>query len=678
MSEAQFEPVGEEALEQTGNSFRRHTIGSKEAIRVQRFFESMVKTADVIQKPFRGEWDKARKAYEGDVEKNVLSNMWRSKVDTQAAYMDSDVPRVRFYPAEASAVGTDMETHAKCDEAVNAYIFREQHFRRELGYVRHSADLTGVGFCVVRPDQTKGMPELVHLENEQVAVDPDAKNRMERAAWVAYCEAMSPEQLKELYPDVPIRKFNEVSGRPAEMLADELDSKIDPMDSGYFNRCKVWRIYSRNQAAMYDAEPAYDKESQPEHAAKIERFKDNPLATEPRRYVLLVEGMDGPLIDMDGWPDEFLCDDDEWPVMRLCYTENCDNVYGVTDYRHERALVQGIEDVLQDMIEKCSIEGLKLGGSEATRSKQDEINTFLSKKGVQFLSGIVDELGKPLVSVLDFKGLSQQDLTLLDTLIAMYDQVAMQPRAARGAESPGKTATATQIENDRQAARATVRLRKFEELISSASRLTMQMAHVMMPQMTRIYGKYGPVALATNLPLVNDVGVALDLNEENEYDVAWDIADKLMREHDYELINIGVEAIAGLELAATWQDWPEQASPGYKSLVLRGVRVNVERGSTQRSARMQKVSMFREVFAEMILPVATATGDMKFTVEAIEKVLDMMDINEFDKLVSMLKTAVQNPAVAPPTPGALPAGPPSDHQAGGKQVTDEEMLNAEV
>ena len=66
-----------------------------------------------------------------------------------------------------------------------------------------------------------------------------------------------------------------------------------------------------------------------------------------------------------------------------------------------------------------------------------------------------------------------------------------------------------------------------------------------------------------------------------------------------------------------------KAGAAIAGLLLRSVRVSVERGSTQRYARIQKVAAFRPIFTEMILPVANILQSPGAVIESIKKTRKM-------------------------------------------------------
>ena len=626
---------------------RRFRIGSERSHKVQRFFENIVIGAGELHPT--DDWDRARNAYSGDDIK-VMTNLWRSKVDTQASFLDSDPPKVRFHPPEFRSDDEVMKLRARLESGVYDYISREQGFLDSLHDMRHSADLTNVGFACLRPDYKKMLPELVFLDNEQVSVDAECGGKLANAGWVAYHEMTPPERLAELIDDIPLDVFreaatfkatkNDATGGSREKAQLVLDTETT------MNRCKVWRIFARNEYALYDTDPAESSSDEPDRQPQFKRFDSLRSDEEPRRYLLLVEGMKDPVVDIDGWPAEYLLDSGEWPIFLLAYNEKPGTIYGFTDYIHEKPVLQAIEKATRNLVEKMSIQGLKLGGRTGG-PEEKAVASWIEKTGVQYLPDALDAQGQPAVSVVDMGGLTQQDVTFFDKLIDIYDQVAMQPRAARGAETAEKTATATQIENERQAARNNDRLRKFEVIIGDIARVTMQMAHVMCKKMTVVRSSLGAVLDVAGGSALDATGMPLpDLDVVSEYEMTWDMAEQVLASPDTELVQLGVDAMVGVELAEGWNDWPDVVNSGMASLVLRGIWVNVERGSTQAHVRLQKAASFREVFATMIAPLAQTIGAPDAMVEAIDKVLGMMDLNEFTGIVNALKQSVAMAAQA--------------------------------
>jgi len=603
--------------------------------KVAKFYFGLIAQAE---KQPTVEWNKARAAYESEFTDKATdqqhANIWRAKVDTQAAFQDSEPAKVRFMPPEWAG-DEEAREEAECVEHVYSYLDREQGIRAQISRMGHSADVTNNGFVAVRFDQRKRLPGVFFLENDRVAIDGDCGGWLDRAEWVAYYEMIAAEDLAEWYPDVPFEALRDAARKNEEATTHDDGREADRVAtvSNSLQKCKVWRFFARGKAALYDREPATtpaDREGQPH----FERFRKRHGLEEPRRYLFLIEGVEVPLEDMDGWPPEYLLDTNEWPLEHLTNNRGYDTVYGHTDYRHERALLQELERAVTNIVARHGIDGLKLGGHPSLKDRAEEIKQWLQKPGVQFLPHMLDANGKPLIQPVETNALTQHDLAYISQLQEMYDQISMQPRASRGDEDPGKTATASQIESDWQNARNNFRLRQFEWAIANVARKVMQMARVTLRRLTWV-----------EVPRLPEDGGGYAVIEMLAAEANAALSDPAV---DADLIQVGVEAMVGPELSAYWQDWPtggiEQA--GRRRWALRNLRVSVERGSTQRSTRLQKVKAFVETYVQMILPVITQLGAIDAAIESASKVLSMQDLDEFDTIIASLRATLESAQAA--------------------------------
>ena len=618
-----------------------------------KFFSDLITGAHAEQR--EGEWTKAHEKYEDDAETPHMVNMWRAKIDTQAAFLNSEPAVLRFSVPTANVDDERAERRMKCEQAVYDYIFDEMGYQPILDQMAHSADITNVGFVAHQPDTDKWLPALLYLEPDQVAVDASCGANMGDAGWVAYLQYMSPDELHAQYPDVPLADFRRAAAmkgfqpkyaKDAEAEAARDRITEDGADAG-LKQCRIWRQYARGAYALYDRPP--DEEGKPVggepagSAARPGAAFETPEG-EAKRYLILVEGMDVPLVDIMRWPRELLLDKGEWPITKVAYNRARDSIYGFPDYRHEKQLLHEIERVVKDIAARHGMEGLKIGTARALDAKvKAGLKALLEQDGIQVLDDIIDEQGKQLVQVLDLPVLTTEDLTYLNTLIELYDQISMQPRAARGNEDPDKTATATQVETDLTAGRANMRLRRFEDALAEVAKKTMQMVHAMLPTLT----------------LVRPAGY------DEVLTLPWREAEMYLQQPGAELVTLGVEAIAGKD-TVEWMEMPEGDAKGFISMLLRSVRITVERGSTQRHARLQKVASFRQVLAEVLLPACAAIegGAPRVLAEAMKKILSMLGLQEFESITKELETIIESGQQAMADPLAAPGGSlPAPEQA---------------
>jgi len=633
-------------------------------IRTASFFQQILHTA---AKQLTEEWDEARSAYEGEpnADKRNRTNLWRGKIDTQAAYTDEQPPKTRIQPSPGLVNDEVAKNRAQCDEQVYAYLHRELEYRAEFGKMRHSADLTAVGVVAHYVDERRNMPAIRYLENEQVAIDGDCGGDLTKAGWVAYYEWVAPEILHRQYPNIPLEDLNKAARHASSLGADStanmsgdeaLKRQRAYAEAGeVLSKCKLWKMYCRGEYALYDQAPKADEQNE-EGKPHFERFRERHDMNEYRRYVELVEGYPEPLQDADDWPEAMALGYDEWPITVLRYNEAHNEFWPQTDWRYEQALCDDFEAATGDMCGRMALRGLKFAAREGCTLTAAKIRTIYETPGVDVIKGALDSQGNPYIKLMDRPELSDADLGFIDTLRELYTLVSGTPRVRTGSEEEEKTATATRIEAATGTARTNVRLRRFERALAESARKTMQIAHTILPRLTVVE----TFQSASGGPSVDAYGETVEGSIEPMHSprklrlrerVSWADAQELLRDPEAELVLLGVEAMVGADLAKWWQQ-------NVPLCVLRqNTRVTVERGSTQEHTRLERAATLREIFQTVLMPLAEATGDINVLIEAAKKILSLLDLEEFEGLVPQAR-AIAPPEEAPATEASTPPAEP--------------------
>jgi len=114
----------------------------------------------------------------------------------------------------------------------------------------------------------------------------------------------------------------------------------------------------------------------------------------------------------------------------------------------------------------------------------------------------------------------------------------------------------------------------------------------------------------------------------------WTVARERLREPGADLIYMGVDAMVGEEKAQHWDDEMPL------DLIRRSVKVTIERSSATRRENLEKVDVFAEkVWAVMLWPLVQQmmevdpTQAMKITASAVEKVVRMLDLDQYEDLI---------------------------------------------
>ena len=598
---------------------------------VQKFFEALVKQARPWSKD---EWEKAWKAYEGDAEKPKRANLWRMKVDTQGAYLDEQPPNVPVKPADGFVDDPMASARADAEEALYAYIYREMGYRGAIARARHTADVQNIGAVVHCVDMRRMMPDLKFLPTEQIAVDPDCRGSLKDANWVAWWEYVSPETLARDYEGLDLERLRTIATDTRVALEPDNERRLKEGAAEVQRvrkRCKLWRVFARNEYALYDSEPTTMAADADEEAGPHwERFRDRHGMREPRRQVLFVEGYDRPLSDTDQWDAAYALDWDEWPLHVLVHNEGEADLEGFTDYRHERRVLEYHEDALRAARQKAGLSSqLKIGGYQGCTMKGSEIRRIWSSPEVEFVPDAFTQDGRPRLAPIKFDGLSDADLAWIEALEKQHEQISGLPRIKQGGEGDYETATEAQIASESSTTLANVRLRAFERFQSDIASQTIAMAHVLLPQVSEV-----------EIPPVPGMDGVMPPQGELVRVPASALAAVLAQE-GVELVRLGVDAMVGEEKAAAW----DESVP--MEILRRSTVVAVERGSTQRRMRFEKVKLFAEVYERQMRPMIDKLAmvdpvmALDKEVAAARKVLELLDLEEFESLMPDMNAVMQ-------------------------------------
>jgi len=600
--------------------------------RLQAYVEALVQRGQ----PWPTEaWEKAWKAY-GDDEDGASqrANLWPGLVDTIGAMTDEQPAHIEFEPDDAWAGTEQAEGQAQAETAMFEYIRRECDVREAMGMARHTADVQGIGAVLLTVDPRRGLPMAKALGLEQVTIDPDARNRVEDANWLAYWEYVTPEEIAAQFPQVDLEAIRKVSqvGLPASGVAYR-----GPVVNGTLpgagqveersRRIRRYRLFLRNHYALYDEDPktASGPDAERPH---YERFRDRHGMNEPRRYIEFVPGLPAPLVDESKWPTALALDWDEWPIVFLSFAAGRDTVAGPSKYGQVEALLQYHDDAVGDAHTKSHLgNGSKCGGPPGSVLEAAKVAEFLGRKGPAYMPGWFDETGRAVAQPLSFPGVEQSDLAWIDLVRSTLTEIQGIPKIKQGNESEFSTATEAEIAADAATIRMNVRLRRFERFQSRVASQLVSMAHRAIPQLSvvdmppELWGAPGFENVNPSTGTLGGVPAAA--------------LPGLLAIEGVEIAMLGADMILPPHLVAFWPD-PGQVSD---DLLRRQTRASVEQGSTQRRAALQKVAAFQDVWQRILDPLAqmlamaNPMAAMQMRLGAAKKVLSMLNLQEFESLL---------------------------------------------
>ena len=605
------------------------------------FFSNLIKSGEAWPEK---EWDEARQAYEGDAKAPQRVNLWRSTIDTSLAFQLQTDPTIRIGPAEGLEGDEQSAGRAACDEAVVKYLWREMNFSAARLRVVKDARIPGLGFGRVCMDLRRMLPTIQHMDPEQVRVDPTCRGKMDDASWVAFYEYVSPDLLVRDRPGLDRERV----GKAASSAAGSLDDPdADATQQGvlrtsraevgkHMKRVRLWRVFLRNGAALYDKEPFGEKDE--EAGPHLERFRDKEGMTEPRRYIELLEGYDGPLLtDEDQWPEALALDYDAWPVKRLSFNEAYHRTAGFSDHRHTKTVEQYLESALGCGRREMALKhNGAIGVRTGDKRSEEELKALLETEGLKIVKDALGPDGQPLMDLL-FKdaGLSTQDIAWVTTLMDWHDLLSGVPKVGQGADpTRGVTATAADIAAEAMNARTEAQLRAIEAWDAEVVKQIQAMAHVTLRQLTSVEIVVPEQTVEvedpmTGMPAVDPTTFAPVTETIPEHPqvlwLPWVQASQVLTEQpEAQLVSLGVEAMVGPKLAQFWTDGEPL------SVVRRSTTVTVERGSTQRRTRERKVLLALELYKAVLAPIYQQTGRMDLLVKFADLVMDLQELkNDF-------------------------------------------------
>ena len=603
-------------------------------LRQAQFFMDLIKSGEVWPED---EWDKAREAYEGDAKTPQRVNLWRSTIDTSLAYQLQTDPTIRIGPAEGFEDDERSRGRASCDEALVKYLWREMGFGSERLRVIREARVIGLGFVRCCMDLRRMLPGIKHIDPEQVRVDPTCRGNMPKGQWMAFCEYVSPDLLAQDRPGLDFEKLRKASESAAGPKTDpdastsqaEQIAKSRVSVGSHLKRVRLWRLFLRNAAALYDKEPVGEKDE--EAGPHVERFRDKEGLTEPRRYVEIVEGYDGPAVaDEDAWPEALALDFDGWPIKRLAFNEAYHRVAGFTDHRHVKKIEEYLETALGSgnrsmTLKNCGAIGLPTGDMRS----ELELKATLEKEGLKIVKNALGPDGKPLMALLfQDAGLTVQDVSWAELLMTWHDLLSGVPKVKQGAEPDYGTATEADIASEAATARSEAQLRLIEAWDAEIVEQIQAMAHVTLRQLSSVEVVVPEQTIEVLRPqsvagVTYSVPMPETTPEHTEImdNLPWVVASQILTEQpDAQLVSLGVEAMVGRELAQWWVDGEPL------KVVRRSTQVTIERGSTQRRTRERKVLLALEMFRTVLAPVYERTGRTDLLVKFAELIFDLQGL----------------------------------------------------
>jgi len=640
---------------------------------VQKYFSALIKSA--VKWPTET-WEKAWMAYERiETEKRTV-NRWRTKVDTVESFVDEEPAKVRIEPAAPFQDDEAVKAQAEAKQAFYGYLYEECGFRETLRRVCHAAHIQNIAAVLRRVDKRRMLPTLEYLDVDDLRIDGACKGDLKKAGWVAWREMVAIDRLLMERPDLDKEALEKCAGDVGTVTAENAsarDRQARDVTETSRRRVTRWRVFARNEHALYDAMPG---RSGAEGEPHLERFRDVHGMSEPRRYLDLVEGYDVPLADDDRWPEAYALDWDEWPFGLLLMGRGSEPVLPPSDYELQRPLEAIHTEAFDDAKTSSRLgAGNKLGGPAGDAPTPEAVRDFVASDGVEYLPGAFSPLGQALIAPMNFGRLDDAQLKWLEVIQDQDEQQSGVPKIRMGAPGEYDTKYEAQVATDASTARANTRLAQFEDFQAALASEVLAMSQAVMRRLSAVevtaetlealqqnalavaeqadvQTAMGTPAEYAALPPEGPLVEGLDRTRLSAIQAEKPILDgltfaqvsALLRQFpDSQVLYLGIEALIGARHAEAWdEDLPQE-------LARRMIRVVVERGSTQRRTRLEKVSMFVASWRDMatgILQAAMqaggATAALEVQVEALQKVLELQGLAEFQGILAPLTALVED------------------------------------
>jgi len=390
------------------------------------------------------EWDEARDAYEGSGKPGTefRINLWQTGVDTRISFLDEEPAKTTVVTKEGFTNDPAAIGRARCDTALIKYLSDEQNDYQVVQEMLHSASVTNMGWVVGCVDQRRMLPTIKYVENEQVVIDPDSGGNMRNANWLGYWEYVAPDMLlkDEQYAHLDPLKLKKAARLPPDDVSGRLENperkrRFEARETvgPKMKKCKLYRLWCRNEMALYDDDPDAQKD---ENGPHVERFRDKHGMDEPRRYVEVIEGYTESVVkDAPEWPAAFALDWDEWPLIPLRFRRTHQRVGAFPELRNEKKVLTYLEKAMMDANNVMALHtNQKLGTREGCTKTAAELKTAIEAEGLSIIDGILDAQGKPMIAPLNFGDLDDEHLQWIALCREIHETLSGIPKLKRGEE----------------------------------------------------------------------------------------------------------------------------------------------------------------------------------------------------------------------------------------------------
>lgn len=548
-------------------------------------------------------------------EKSPYLSGFRLLYEALKSYLDQQDPTFDVVPTSAYFGDQFTLKAAECDKKYLDYVWGEQDMQKVQSQKLDSALIRNHGCSLLGFDTKKWMPKLSFLKSVKVYVDPDCDGIRENAKAIAYEEDISAEEFVSKYKLKDIKGVLKKAGNI--LTSEEQENLPDDIDKKMFRTVKIYHIFAKGDAAL--------RKNDSEKEIPEEKDVMTLVDTEPKRYLQFAEGYHKPLFDGE-WPYDI--DNNEFPTTELMFNTIAGNYYSYTDNDHMERMDEFCDGIMSDIDKNAELTGRKkFGGSDlANDLDRTAIDNFLNDPTVHYLPKFLDAQGNPKIKQMD---VGQFEFQLMNVYKLASDvrkeSSALGELLSNTAESyKDVTAIAVRVQEANSHQRVNRRLSGifgYEESIKEDAIKVLEIAHQYVPTLSVVeipdeLGESQMVKLEWRKDIQDEQG-----NVKSTYPVFEAIA------QGGKLIQLGVDAIVGSELAQYWRE-------GQPQMVFKlSTNVRVKKGSTRDTTQENKAAMMKQFYVEVLAPFYQATNRMDLAAEYIKTMGQMASIDHIDELV---------------------------------------------
>jgi len=561
-------------------------------------------------------WKRAEKALLIDEEKTGEKSPYlsgnRLLYESLKSYLDQQDPTFDVVPTSAY-FGDEFTLKAtECDKKYLDYIWVEQCMQKTQSQKLDSALIRNYGCSLLGFDTKKWMPKLSFIKAVKVYPDPDCDGIKEKAKAIAYEEDISVEEFISKY-EISDEDIKSVLSKAGNVLtSDEQTALPENVDGKMFKTIKIYHIFAKGDAAV--------RKTGDENEVPKDKDVKSLVLEESKRYLQFAEGYEKSLFDGE-WPYDI--DNNEFPINELMFNTVAGDYYSYTDNDHMSRIDAFCDNLMSDIEWNAQLTGRKKFGSSplgADLSKTD-VDDFLNNPKTTYLQNLLDANGNSKIVQVDVGKFEYPLMQAYDMARkARNEASALGELLSNTAESfKDVTAIAVRVQDANAHQRVNRRLSGifgYEESIREDAVKILEIAHQYVP-------KYSVVEVSTSNTneLTGEVSVGSELRS-----LPWQEAILDIRQGG-KLIQLGVDAIVGSQLAEFWREGQPQIE--FKL----STNVRVKKGSTRDVTQENKAATMKVYYTEVLMPLYEATNRLDLAAEFAKRMGQMAGIEHIDELV---------------------------------------------